>query len=161
MPNNSAGNFSVIYFKLFWLYHTLLFFFLINTTASPGKKEAPEYPYQINSVVTLTKKEDARIALKNVAVPDLIGMTVKDAEKIMSKKGLEIGAIITPSEIDSTKFDSQIIFKQRPSPRNRKGVQRYILKGQLIDIWAAGQIPISDTLKKTRQTIRAVVTKTN
>jgi beta-lactam-binding protein with PASTA domain len=119
------------------LYKTLLFFFLTNLAI---------YLYG-NPIVQ-----------KKVAVPHLVGMTVAEAKKVLHSKGLDLGAIITLLPNDSENLDEQTVYKQTPSPRNNKGVQNYIVKGKVIDLWVDKQSTV-DTLKKPVQGTSVVIKK--
>ena len=117
------------------LYKTILFFYLTSLTI---------YLY------------GGPVVQKKVAVPDLVGMTVADVKKVLHSKSLNIGAIIPQSETDSESFDKHIVYKQNPSPRNNKGVQNYIRKGQFIDLWVVDKLTV-DTLKKAYPKTRVAI----
>jgi PASTA domain len=104
-----------------------------------------------NSSITVSKKEDDKLTQKSISVPNIIGMTVEEAERLLRNKRLDIGAIIYGSESNVDSLKRLIIYKQNPSAKNSKNVQNYILKGQLIDVWTASSKESGDTLKQSNK----------
>lgn len=139
------------------LYNILLIFVALNLTGYLSIDVQSNQKAPINSLTEVNKNEDKGIGQKNIAVPDLLGMTVKEAKKILQSKSLYIRAIIPLSENGLQNLDKQIVCKQTPSSKNSKGVQNYIRKGQLMDFWVVGEELIIDTLKKPFHKTRVVI----
>jgi beta-lactam-binding protein with PASTA domain len=86
-------------------------------------------------------------------VPDLVGMSLREAKKTIKTKRFIVGALITDSGTDTTLIDKLIVYKQNPPAKNSKGLYNRILKGKVIDIWLGKALTIEDTLSKTRDTL--------
>ncbi len=93
------------------------------------------------------------IAKTHSHVPDLVGLTFLEAKKKIKIKRFILGSIILDSETDATLTDNLIVFKQNPPAKNSKGLNNYIAKGKVIDLWLLKPLIIQDTLSKTRDTL--------
>ena len=91
-------------------------------------------------------------AVKKATVPDVVGMTLKDARKIIRAKNMEIGAIIYTDEPGNT--GNLFIIKQAPAAINTKGTANLILKQKLIDLWVVSTIFLVDSLQKPPRKIK-------
>ncbi|MGC4103305.1 PASTA domain-containing protein [Ferruginibacter sp.] len=70
-------------------------------------------------------------AQKSITIPNLIGMTFKQAKIFLKNKGVEIGAVIFESSLEGKFLDSCIVYKQNPLPKNKR-----VVKGvRLVDIY--------------------------
>ncbi len=74
-------------------------------------------------------------------------MKYKDAQKLLKKIGLDLGAIIYTLEGGSTNPETWIIYKQNPESKNDTGIQNYLEKGKKVDVWVVGMGPVVDTLE--------------
>ena len=71
-----------------------------------------------------------------ITLPNLIGMTLREAKKVLVKSNLGIGAIITSGNIDlDVEADSLIVYRQNPSSKSNTVSSNYLKKNKLIDIW--------------------------
>ncbi len=92
-----------------------------------------------------TKQYDC--SFHKIPVPNLQGMKYKDAQKLLKKIGLDLGAIIYTLEGGSTNPETWIIYKQNPESKNDTGIQNYLEKGKKVDVWVVGMGPVVDTLE--------------
>lgn len=104
-----------------------------------------------SSIITVDKKDDNEFSQKSISVPNLIGLTVGEAEQILQDKKLDLGAVIYESKRDSQSLSGLIIYKQNPSAKNSKNAQNYIREGKLIDVWTFNPKEGADTLKRSNK----------
>ncbi len=93
------------------------------------------------------------IAKTHSYVPDLVGMSLLEAKKRIKSKRFIVGALITDLGTDATLLDKLIVIKQNPPAKNSKGLNTYIVKGRVIDLWLAREFIIQDTLSKVHDTL--------
>ena len=89
----------------------------------------------------------AQSSNKKISVPNVVGMTLKEAEKRIHAKKWDIGAVVI-YDSNAAYSDSSIVIKQNPSAKNAKGTTNLILKQKLIDLWVVNLQNLADTLKK-------------
>jgi beta-lactam-binding protein with PASTA domain len=94
---------------------------------------------------------------KRSPIPNVAGMTLKEATKILQSKNLQVGAILIDSE--DKNWDSAIVYRQNPAAKNAKGIQNFIEKGNFIDLWIFKSKALSDTLKKPTRKVKAIIKK--
>jgi beta-lactam-binding protein with PASTA domain len=111
----------------------------------------------IFSFLLLSQSVCAQSSKKNIPIPNVAGMTLKEATKLLQSKNLETGAIIFDSE--NKNWDSAIVYKQNPSAKNAKGIQNFIQKGKFIDLWIFSSKILSDTLKKPIRNVKVISKK--
>jgi eukaryotic-like serine/threonine-protein kinase len=82
-----------------------------------------------------------------LAVPDLIGLTIAQAKEYLSGDNISIGTILTTSPVSDTA--NAYIVKQNPEPLTElptgEKVNNRIRAGQLMDVWISMTPPIKDT----------------
>ncbi len=82
-----------------------------------------------------------------LAVPDLIGLTIAQAKEYLSGDNISIGTILTTSPVSDT--ENAYIVKQNPEPMTQlptgEKVNNRIRAGQLMDVWISTVLPIKDT----------------
>jgi beta-lactam-binding protein with PASTA domain len=82
-----------------------------------------------------------------LAVPDLVGLTVSQAREYLSGDNVGVGVIITTGIVADTA--NAYIVKQNPAPTTQlpsgETVHNRIRPGQLMDIWISTTPPIRDT----------------
>jgi eukaryotic-like serine/threonine-protein kinase len=82
-----------------------------------------------------------------LAVPDLIGLTIAQARGYLSGDNISIGTILTTSPVSDTA--NAYIVKQNPEPMTQlptgEKVNNRIRAGQLMDVWISTAPPIKDT----------------
>lgn len=82
-----------------------------------------------------------------LAVPDLIGLTIDQAKQYLSGDKIGIGAILTEGAVSDTA--SAYIVKQNPEPTTLlptgETVNNRIRAGQMMDIWISTTPPVKDT----------------
>jgi eukaryotic-like serine/threonine-protein kinase len=72
---------------------------------------------------------------KRFMVPDLLGMTLKDAKFMLEQDGIQLAAIIpTPGTLDTL---GAFIYKQNPPRYTQDRQAVYIQSGQLMDVWVS------------------------
>lgn len=93
----------------------------------------------------------AQTAKKQTAIPNLVGITLSDAKKVLSKANIAIGAIIfSGGENTDTINDSHIIIRQYPASKTDPASLRLFRKNRLIDIWVSKIYLWDSVLNKTR-----------
>jgi beta-lactam-binding protein with PASTA domain len=133
------------------VHYSILIFFLASINGNFELRRQSGLGIKSNSPISVSKKEDDKLTQKSISVPNIIGMTVEEAERVLRNKRLGIGAIIYGSESNVDSLKSLIIYKQNPSAKNSKDVQNYIRKGQLVDVWTASSKVSGDTLKQSNK----------
>ena len=82
-----------------------------------------------------------------LAVPDLVGLTVSQAREYLSGDNVGVGVIITTGAVTDTA--NAYIVKQNPAPTTQlpsgETVHNRIRPGQLMDIWISNIPPVRDT----------------
>ncbi|HYK45359.1 MAG TPA: PASTA domain-containing protein [Parafilimonas sp.] len=82
-----------------------------------------------------------------LAVPDLVGLTVSQAREYLSGDNVGVGVIITTGAVTDTA--NAYIVKQNPPPTTQlpsgETVHNRIRPGQLMDIWISTTPPVRDT----------------
>jgi beta-lactam-binding protein with PASTA domain len=82
-----------------------------------------------------------------LAVPDLIGLTIAQAKGYLAGDNISIGTILTTSPVSDTA--NAYIVKQNPEPMTQlptgEKVNNRIRAGQLMDVWISTVPPIKDT----------------
>lgn len=111
-----------------------------------GNKILPGARIQWGSAITLiigSGLED-----RQMLVPDLVGMTFREAKVIMEENSLSLGAIITEEKLADS--SSSFVVKQNPSRFDEDKLPHYIKSGQLMDLWLSkANVPISDSIPNT------------
>jgi eukaryotic-like serine/threonine-protein kinase len=75
-------------------------------------------------------------------VPELTGMTFKEAKAFLQEKGISLGAVLTdPGTRDTA---NAFVFKQNPGRFDDEKKPRYIQSGQVMDLWLS---PVMKTPK--------------
>jgi beta-lactam-binding protein with PASTA domain len=111
----------------------------------------------IFSFLLLSLSVCAQSSKKKIPIPNVAGMTLKEATKILQSKNLQIGAILIDSE--DKNWDSAIVYRQNPAAKNAKGIQNFIQKGKFIDLWVFKSKALSDTLKKPTRKVKVIIKK--
>lgn len=84
-----------------------------------------------NSISTYCQAQQPKIL-----VPNLVGMTLKNAKQLLHKKNLKIAAVITfERDLDSKNLDTLIAYKQNPMNVKRNNARNFIKRGATIDVW--------------------------
>jgi hypothetical protein len=89
-----------------------------------------------------------RLCQKGIAMPDLDGKTYKSAKSQLGKLGIKIGAVIIPYVSDKGKMDKMTIYRQYPAAKDSNGLQVFVKRGQMVDLWLADTSLLIDTLPK-------------
>jgi hypothetical protein len=76
-------------------------------------------------------------------VPSLIGMTYRDAARLLQANGLNLGAVVLDPGITDT--SGAFIYKQNPDRFRDDGVKQRIRPGQLMDVWLSIDKPAVDS----------------
>jgi beta-lactam-binding protein with PASTA domain len=92
-----------------------------------------------------------------IIVPNLVGMTLSEAKKVLSKSNVNIGAIVTSGETDLKKdADSLIVYHQNPSSKSTSASLKSFKKNKLIDIWLSKNYSM-DSLNSTKPAKRKII----
>ncbi len=84
------------------------------------------------------------VGKEEFAVPNLVGMTFRQARTLLEANGLVVGAIVPSGAIEDTL--AAYIYKQNPERYNEdKKIQR-IRTGQTIDMWLQSEKPVTDSI---------------
>ena len=92
---------------------------------------------------------------QQLAVPDIVGLTVSQAREYISGDNISIGVIIAESPVSDTA--NAYIIKQNPEPKTTlpegEIVNNRIRPGQMMDVWISMTPPPSkDTIQQAPQT---------
>jgi PASTA domain len=109
-----------------------------------------------NSVKSFSLCE-IKIIQEKIKVPNLIGLTLKDAKKLIQNSSLELASIIHDTETNSINLDKCFVIKQNPSPKNERKKQNYIQKGGIIDLWIAEPISMKQSVKTNSRKVKTFV----
>ena len=102
-------------------------------------------------LVFVSSKVWGQSVQRKVAFPNVVGLTLKEAQIVLQKYKLNIGAIIyNPG---SKNIDTLIVYKQNPSTTNEKGDTNYLNKNNLIDVWLINSYSNLDTLKRPKTSV--------
>lgn len=94
--------------------------------------------------------------IKYDTVPNLVGMTLNEAKKVLRKANVNIGAIITSGEVDlKTQADSLIVYHQNPNSKSSSAALNSFKRKKLIDIWV-GEIYSVNSLRKPKGPYRKI-----
>ncbi len=77
-----------------------------------------------------------------MAVPDLKGLTIAQAKAFLDGQGLTYTIIVDPDVTDTL---NAYVRDQRPKPKTEDGLQIRIRTGQMIDIFAGRESPVTDS----------------
>jgi beta-lactam-binding protein with PASTA domain len=70
-------------------------------------------------------------------VPDLFGLTYREARSALSESGLIIGSIVPDADVQDTV--NAFVYRQNPGRFDYEGKLNHIRQGQIIDIWLSAQ----------------------
>ncbi|HRH61578.1 MAG TPA: PASTA domain-containing protein, partial [Chitinophagaceae bacterium] len=89
------------------------------------------------------------IGEEQMAVPDLIGLTVAQSRQLLSLSSIEIGAVIADGAVSDT--ENAFVIRQSPEPYARIAdsttIINHISTGQVMDIWISASPPVKDSLQ--------------
>lgn len=106
-----------------------------------GKEVQPGTKLPMGSKISLTLSSGPSGI--DLAVPDLIGMTYKEAKAKLELVGITFGSVVPEPGITDTV--NSFISKQDPDRFTPDGRVSRIRAGQMIDIWLSAQKPVKDT----------------
>lgn len=70
-------------------------------------------------------------------VPDLFGLTYREARSALSEGGLIIGSVVSDADVQDTA--NAFVYRQYPGRFDYEGKPNHIRQGQIIDIWLSVQ----------------------
>ncbi len=70
-------------------------------------------------------------------VPDLTGLTYREAHSALSETGLLIGSVVPDADVQDT--SNAFVYRQNPGRFDYEGNLNHIRQGQAIDIWLSSQ----------------------
>ena len=70
-------------------------------------------------------------------VPDLFGLTYREARSALSEGGLIIGSVVSDADVQDTA--NAFVYRQYPGRLDYEGKPNHIRQGQIIDIWLSVQ----------------------
>jgi beta-lactam-binding protein with PASTA domain len=70
-------------------------------------------------------------------VPDLFGLTYREARSALSESGLLIGSVVPDADVQDTA--NAFVYRQNPPRFDYQGNLNHIRQGQIIDIWLSAQ----------------------
>ncbi|HEY8388823.1 MAG TPA: PASTA domain-containing protein, partial [Parasegetibacter sp.] len=80
------------------------------------------------------------ISNEEIAVPDLFGLTLQEAEMLLSVSGLRTGAVVKDANVSDSL--NAYIYKQSPERLDYDKRVNRIRPGQLIDVWLSRDKPV-------------------
>jgi PASTA domain len=87
---------------------------------------------------------------KGISIPNIIGMTLGEAKKILAENNVSIGAIISELN-DHPLNDSLLVIRQTPESTGDPSTIKRFKKNPMIDIWITRNITYnSDSLNKSK-----------
>ena len=94
-------------------------------------------------------KANGQAKEKKFAMPNITGLTFKEATEILRKDKLEFGAVLYQSETEIP--DSLIVYMQYPTPKSIRNKQIKVRIGDIVDIWLVNPRLMADTLSEPRK----------
>ncbi len=99
-----------------------------------GQSIKPGTKIQQGSEITLVLGNGVGIEF---IVPDLFGMTYRDARAAISESGLIVGSVVPDADVTDTM--SAFVYRQNPDRYDYEKQVNHIRQGQIIDIWISVQ----------------------
>ncbi len=99
-----------------------------------GQSIKPGTKIQQGSEITLVLGNGVGIEF---IVPDLFGMTYRDARATISESGLIVGSVVPDADVTDTM--SAFVYRQNPDRYDYEKQVNHIRQGQIIDIWISVQ----------------------
>jgi beta-lactam-binding protein with PASTA domain len=112
-----------------------------------GKKIEPGTPIPMGSRISLVI--GAGVQNVEIPVPDLEGLTYRDAKLLLDSSGLLTGAIVLIGPVKDTA--SAFIIKQSPPAKDEEGLGIRIRAGQLMDLWLSTDLTKIDSIKNAQK----------
>lgn len=103
-----------------------------------GKDIKPGEKVSMGTVVSLVF--GSGISNEEIAVPDMFGMTLSEAEALLAANGLTRGATVVDPNVKDT--SSAYVYRQSPERRNEEGRTNGIRPGQLVTLWLGVEKPV-------------------
>ena len=82
-----------------------------------------------------------------IKVPNLVGLTVSEAQEVLKNNSIVLASILTSGEITDTA--NAFVFRQNPDVAGSDNTPFYIQPGQTMDIWIQKDRPVIDSIKAT------------
>jgi beta-lactam-binding protein with PASTA domain len=101
-----------------------------NESIKPGTK------IQQGSAVTLVLGNGVGMEF---IVPDLYGLTYREARAALSESGLIVGSVVPNSDVHDT--TNAFVYRQNPDRFDDEKKLNHIRQGQIIDIWLSAEKP--------------------
>ena len=99
-----------------------------------GQSIKPGTKIQQGSEITLVLGNGVGIEF---VVPDLFGLTYRDARAAISESGLIVGSVVPDADVADTM--SAFVYRQNPDRYDYEKQVNHIRQGQIIDIWISVQ----------------------
>jgi beta-lactam-binding protein with PASTA domain len=99
-----------------------------------GQSIKPGTKIQQGSEITLVLGNGVGIEF---VVPDLFGLTYRDARAAISESGLIVGSVVPDADVTDTM--SAFVYRQNPDRYDYEKQVNHIRQGQIIDIWISVQ----------------------
>lgn len=101
-----------------------------------GESIKPGTKIQQGSAITLVLGNGIGMEL---LVPELYGLTYREARSAMETSGLIVGAVVPDNDVQDT--TNAYVYRQSPGRFDDEGKPNRIRQGQTIDIWLSSQKP--------------------
>jgi eukaryotic-like serine/threonine-protein kinase len=99
-----------------------------GTSIKPGTK------IQQGSAITLVLGNGVGLEF---AVPDLFGLTYRDAREALSESGLLVGSMVPDNDVTDTA--NAFVYRQNPDRYDYERRLNHIRQGQIVDLWLSAQ----------------------
>lgn len=113
-----------------------------------GNEIKPGTPIKMGSVVDLVIGAGI-VEEGDMAVPDLTGMTYRDAKVLLEENNLLFGAVVLDPGVSDTA--AAYIYKQNPPRKDEEGNTKRIRPGQLIDVYLSVAMPVKDSASAKKE----------
>ncbi len=99
-----------------------------------GSSIKPGTKIQQGSAITLVLGNGVGLEF---AVPDLFGLTYRDAREALSESGLLVGSMVPDNDVTDTA--NAFVYRQNPDQYDYERRLKHIRQGQIVDLWLSAQ----------------------
>ena len=99
-----------------------------------GSSIKPGTKIQQGSAITLVLGNGVGLEF---AVPDLFGLTYRDAREALSESGLLVGSMVPDNDVTDTA--NAFVYRQNPDRYDYERRLKHIRQGQIVDLWLSAQ----------------------
>jgi eukaryotic-like serine/threonine-protein kinase len=105
-----------------------------------GESIKPGTQIQQGSAITLVLGNGVGM---DMIVPDLFGLTYREARSALESSGLILGSIVPDADVKDTV--NAFVYRQNPDRFDEERRINHIRQGQIVDLWLGAQKPVRQT----------------